>query len=215
MSLEEGAFLVRLAREAIRKYVVEGSVISPPPNTPKSLNINGAAFVTLTKLAQGQKEELRGCIGYTRPVEPLALNVIHAAIAAATGDPRFPPVTSAEINSLIVEVSILSPPEMLEGSGSELLTKFEIGRDGLLVAEGTLTGLLLPEVPIEYCWDKTTFLSETCVKAGLEPACWLRHSVRKYRFRASGFKERAPEGEVIRRDLKREYLEKCGRLPVT
>ncbi|MCD6324159.1 MAG: TIGR00296 family protein [Desulfurococcales archaeon] len=210
VSLEEGKFLVRLAREAITEFLRSGKPTQPPPNTPETLMVNGAAFVTLTNLSEG-REELRGCIGYTKPFEPLALNVIHAAIAAATEDPRFPPVKEWELDSIIIEVSVLSPPEELPGVGEELLNHFQIGRDGLIVSEGFLTGLLLPEVPIEYCWDKTTFISETCVKAGLEPTCWLRSSVKVYRFRTSGFKEKSPGGDVERRDLRKEYRERCGK----
>jgi len=209
VSLEEGKFLVRLAREAIRTFLTEKKLVSPPERTSQKLKLPGASFVTILALI-GKKEELRGCIGYTKPIEPLVLNVIHAAIAAATQDPRFPPMKPYELSNSVIEVSVLSPPELLSGSGKSLLKQFMIGRDGLIVEEGFYTGLLLPEVPVEYCWDEETFLSETCVKAGLDPGCWLREGVRVYRFRSKAFKERSPGGDVYVRNLHNEYLSKCS-----
>ncbi len=209
VTLEEGKFLVGLAREAIRTFLTEKKLVSPPKDSPQKLKGPGASFVTILTLS-GRKEELRGCIGYTRPIEPLVHNVIHAAIAAATQDPRFPPMKPYELSNCVIEVSVLSPPEPLSGSGKSLLKQFLIGRDGLVIKEGFYTGLLLPEVPVEYCWDEETFLSETCIKAGLDPGCWLRESVNVYRFRSKAFKERSPGGEVYVRNLHEEYLSKCS-----
>ena len=211
VTLEEGKFLVELARNAITKYLTEDRIIDPPSSTPLKLKKFGASFVTLTKKVNNE-EELRGCIGYTKPIEPLVNNVIHAAIAAATQDPRFLPVSKSEIRLLIVEVSVLSPPELLDGSGEKLLLQFVIGRDGLIVEKGFYSGLLLPEVPIEYCWDKETFLSETCIKAGLSPSCWLDEDTKVYRFRTAAFKEKSPSGNVMRRDLVQEYEYRCMKI---
>ena len=210
VTFEEGRFLVKLARKAVSTYIVRKELLTPPNEAPLKLKSPGASFVTILLLTEGGKEELRGCIGYTRPIEPLIQNVIHAAIAAATQDPRFPPMKLYELRNSIIEVSILSPPESLKGFGKPLLKQFLIGRDGLVVEEGFYTGLLLPEVPVEYCWDEETFLSETCVKAGLDPACWLRESVNVYRFRSKAFKERRPGGEIYVRKLHEEYLSKCS-----
>ncbi len=211
VELNEGIFLVRLARKAIYEYLLsEGrKVINPPKDTPAKLLHPGASFVTIT-VPSITGEELRGCIGYTKPVEPLAVNVVHAAIAAATQDPRFPPLNLNELNSCIIEVSVLSPPEPLSGYGEDYLKQFIIGRDGLIIEKGFYSGLLLPEVPVEYCWDEETFLSETCIKAGLDPSCWLDNDVKVFRFRTKSFKEVSPGGEVRQRNLKEEYIRRCG-----
>jgi len=210
VTLEEGKFLVRLARESIRNYLLRKAVLAPPSDSPVRLKIPGASFVTILLLTPSGKEELRGCIGYTMPVEPLVQNVIHAAIAAATQDPRFPPMKPYELSNSVLEVSVLSPPEPLKGFGKSLLKQFLIGRDGLIAKEDFYTGLLLPEVPVEYCWDEETFLSETCIKAGLEPTCWLKESVKIYRFRTKAFKEVKPGGDVYVRSLHDEYLSRCS-----
>jgi uncharacterized protein (TIGR00296 family) len=206
VSQEDGAFLVRLARKAVEEYVKNKRQIVPPSNTPKELWKFGASFVTLLKLV-GDRTELRGCIGYTAAFQPLVENVISAAIAAATQDPRFPPVKSEELKRIIVEVSVLSP--LIQINKEDIMDEFLIGRDGLFVKRGLYTGLLLPEVPVEYCWDKETFLCETCMKAGLRPDCWLDEETEIYRFSARTFRETHPGGDVVERDLRAEYERRC------
>ena len=197
---------MRLARKAVEEYVRNRRKIAPPSNTPKELWKLGASFVTLLKLV-GDRTELRGCIGYTAAFQPLVENVISAAIAAATQDPRFPPVKPEELSTIIVEVSVLSP--LIPVARENLMEGFMIGRDGLVVRRGLYTGLLLPEVPVEYCWDKETFLSETCMKAGLHPDCWLDEDTEIYRFSARTFRETQPGGDVVERDLRDEYEGRC------
>lgn len=209
LTLEEGTFLVKLARRAVENYVTRNLIIELPENTPQKLRGLGASFVTLLKISGAESRELRGCIGYVKPIEPLALNVIHAAIAAATEDPRFPPLEPKELAGVIFEVSVLSRMVEISRDPRKRPSEFLIGRDGLMVEYGFYGGLLLPEVPVEYCWDNETFLAETCFKAGLSPDCWLNDKVKVFRFSAKTFKEVKPEGEVVLRDLMREYLTNC------
>ncbi len=206
LSRDHGEFLVRLARKAVEEFVMNRRKIAPPSNTPRELWKPGASFVTLLKLV-GERTELRGCIGYTAAFQPLVENVISAAIAAATQDPRFPPVKPEELSMIVIEVSVLSP--LIQVAKENLMEDFVIGRDGLVVKRGLYTGLLLPEVPVEYCWDKETFLSETCMKAGLRPDCWLDEDTEVYRFSARTFRETQPGGDVVERDLRAEYESRC------
>ncbi|MGC8975449.1 MAG: TIGR00296 family protein [Thermoprotei archaeon] len=209
LTLEEGTFLVRLARRAVENYVTRGVVIELPENTPLKLRSLGASFVTLLKIRGAESRELRGCIGYVKPVEPLALNVIHAAIAAATEDPRFPPIEARELPEIIFEVSVLSRMTEISRDPKKRPSEFLIGRDGLMVEYGLYGGLLLPEVPVEYCWDNETFLAETCFKAGLNPDCWFNEEVKVFRFSAKTFKEVRPRGGVVIRDFMKEYVTNC------
>lgn len=211
VGLEDGLFLVKLARRAVEKYLRSGVVMGVPDDTPQKLRGLGASFVTLLKLKGRGERELRGCIGYVKPVESLALNVIHAAIAAATEDPRFMPLELEELDEVIFEVSVLSGMEELSRDPRRRPAEFVIGRDGLMVEYSFYSGLLLPEVPVEYCWDNETFLAETCFKAGLSPDCWLNEGVKVFRFRTRTFKEVEPGGDVILRDLREEYIVGCGR----
>ncbi len=209
LTLSDGTFLVKLARRAVFEYLSKGKIIKPPEDMPSKLLRYGMTFTTLLKI-NGVGRELRGCIGYLQPVEALAINVINSAIAAATQDPRFPPVELYELDHIIFEVSVLSLPEVVEMSDRRRAVEaIVLGRDGLIVEYGIYKGLLLPEVPVEYCWDKETFLSETCVKAGMPADCWLSDKVRIMKFTARTFREVSPGGEIIERDLVREYSERC------
>ncbi len=208
LSYEDGVFLVKLARKAIHEYLAYGRRIKPPENTPKHLVKKGAAFVTLETYLNG-RYELRGCIGFIKPIAPLVDTVINSAIAASTEDPRFPPMTLSELSDVTVEVSVLSVPELIKAKGYDIIKEVTIGYHGLIVQLGVFSGILLPVVPVEYCWDVETFLAETCLKAGLSPDCWLSPKVQVFRYYAATFKEVKPEGDVVFRDLIKEYKEKC------
>jgi AmmeMemoRadiSam system protein A len=168
--------LLGIARRALDRYLGEGKIPSEEGARGK-LAAPGAAFVTLTKNGR-----LRGCIGYTEAVAPLFKVVQECAVAAATEDPRFPPVSTNEIPSLRVEVSVLTPLVPIRPE------EVEVGRHGLMVARGRMRGLLLPQVPVEFGWDRETFLDQTCVKAGLPPSAW-RHGATLRAFTAEVFCE--------------------------
>ncbi len=200
IGIEEGAYLVRLARRAIETYILEGSKlkVDPPYEILKS---NFGVFVTLNTYPRGL---LRGCIGYPEPILPLYRASIEAAIAAALEDPRFPPLSIGELGSVIVEVSVLSSPEKIVlDSREKLPEKVVVGKHGLMVRSGWFGGLLLPQVAVEYGWNSREFLDQTCVKAGMQPGCWLREDVDVYRFSARIFKEETPAGEVVEEILKK------------
>ena len=108
LTLEEGKFLVKLARQAIETYLTKGEELTAPRVSKKLLEPKGV-FVTLTK-----NDELRGCIGHPIPTLPLVNAVIDAAISSATKDPRFPSVTKEELPVIKVEVSALTPPEVIK-----------------------------------------------------------------------------------------------------
>lgn len=207
LSAEEGAFLVRLARRAVEAYLKNAVVIDPPPETPRSLMKESGVFVTIEALRLDRitgrvKRELRGCIGYPEPLLPLAEATIRAAIAAATEDPRFPPLTPRELDSVIFEVSVLTAPQLIEyREPAELLEKVKVGRDGLMVELGGARGLLLPQVPVEEGWSVEDFLSYACLKAGLPEDTWRTGRLRVYTFQAQIFVEATPGGEVVERVL--------------
>ncbi len=207
LTLEDGTFLVRLARQVIENYLKTGKIAIPPEVPPKLMK-KGAAFVTLLKYPE---RELRGCIGYVEPIKPLVETVAEVAVAAATNDPRFPPVSLHEMDSIIVEVSVLGDFRRYKPA-YRALSELKIGRDGLIIERGFFKGVLLPEVPVEYCWDPETFIAETCVKAGLPPDCWLYEDTEAIVFSGRVFTERVPRGEVIERDLSEEYRLKCKQL---
>ena len=204
LDLAEGKFLVNLARNAVEQYLKTGKHIEAPHETPKKLLEKCGVFVTINKLKNGEKQ-LRGCIGYPYPTSPLVEAVIDSAINAATQDPRFPQISAKELDEVVFEVSVLTPPELVEAAKpEEYLAKFKVGEHGLIVEKGVFKGLLLPQVPIEWNWCEEEFLCQCCMKAGLPPDTWLTKGTRIYRFKAIIFEEESPQGVVKRKALNLE-----------
>jgi uncharacterized protein (TIGR00296 family) len=194
VSLVEGAELVTLARTAVEKYLQESVKIRSEKKMPEKAGI----FVTLNYLTSTKNEYLRGCIGFPLPEKPVFEGVIEAAIAAATEDPRFPPIDKNEIDNIIFEVSVLSPPEEIKANPADYRKEIQIGRDGLILHWRFGSGLLLPQVPVELKWDVEEYLSNICYKAGAPPDVWLEPSSKLYKFQAAVFKEVEPRGKIIR-----------------
>jgi AmmeMemoRadiSam system protein A len=172
--------LLRIARQSI-EAVLEGR---RPELDFQSLDTElkrpSGAFVTLNE----RSGDLRGCIGSIEPVAPLAQAVSSSAVNAAFRDPRFYPVQKEELPNLHIEISVMSPIVPVTS-----VEEIEVGRDGLIISRGGRSGLLLPQVASEYGWDRETFLSQTCVKAGLSPDAWRSPDCRIEKFSAEVFGE--------------------------
>lgn len=185
LSNEDGETIVKIARKTIETYLNENRILEVPEGIHEKLKEFRGVFVTLE-----ENGDLRGCIGYPEPVMPLIEALIDAAISAATRDPRFPPVTPREFEAITVEVSVLTKPEIIQVENPrDYIENVEIGKDGLIVEIGPYKGLLLPQVAVEWCWNPEEFLSNTCMKAGLQPDCWLADDVKIYRFHSQIFNE--------------------------
>ncbi len=174
-SQEERKLLLRLAHASI-ELALEGRNVDVTPPTAHLAEPRGA-FTTLHL-----EGHLRGCIGYVLPVQSLYATVAEAARAAAVDDPRFAPVTPAEAPHLKIEISVLSPLQPIRPE------EIVIGQHGLVVTQGNRRGLLLPQVPVEWEWDRDTFLAQTCLKAGLSPDAW-QHGAQLQGFTAEVFGE--------------------------
>jgi AmmeMemoRadiSam system protein A len=147
----------------VTEFVGRRAVIEDSSGRTK-FEVPRGVFVTLTK-----RGALRGCIGFIEPVAPLGQAAIQAAIYAASEDPRFPPVTAAELKDLRVEISVLTTPREI-GNPREV----KVGTHGLIVERDGRKGLLLPQVPVENGWDRETFLDQASLKAGLPADAWRR-----------------------------------------
>jgi len=190
---EEGELAVRIARDTVDSYVVNKPFKAF--QVPAKFNEKSGVFVTLNTWPE---QELRGCIGYPQPVLPLVKALIKAA-EESTGDPRFPALRKDELDHVVVEVTILTPPELIQVKKTrDYVKEVSIGTHGLIAAQGMLRGLLLPQVPVEWNWDTEEFLAQTCMKAGLTPDAWLDESTKIYRFRGEIFAEEKPRGSVKR-----------------
>jgi len=201
-TLEEGAYLVTLARKSILHYLTFGEILKVPEDVPEKLQQNSGVFVTLNTITKEGQKELRGCIGYPLPIYPLVKATIEAAKSAAVNDPRFPTVEVEELKSIVIEVTILTPPKPLKVQNTEeYLERIKIGRDGLIVRRGGASGLLLPQVPVEWHWDVKEFLEHTCQKAWLSKDCWKDPQTEIQVFSGIIFHEQEPNGEVIQEEI--------------
>jgi len=202
VDVDDGTTAVRLARSAVTEAVLSRgargrtararpSSLSPLFQSPRGV------FVTLRRWPSG---ELRGCIGYPLPVYPLGVAIPRMATAAALEDPRFRPVDAGELDALTIEVSVLTLPEPLPGTGADgRLAQVRVGVDGLIVDRGGSSGLLLPQVAPEQGWNALELLEGTCQKAGLPPDAWRSMATQVRRFQAEVFGEGSPNGPVVRR----------------
>lgn len=176
LSAEDKQRLHQIARQSIDAHL-RGE------KPPALDDVNGAlkeprgAFVTLKKHG-----ELRGCIGHIVGARPLAETVAEMAEAAAFRDLRFPPVSAVEFPELEIEISALTPLEKV--SNTDLIT---VGTHGLYLRRAGQGGLLLPQVATEFGWDRTTFLEQTCRKAGLPKDAWKDRETEIYVFSADIF----------------------------
>jgi uncharacterized protein len=159
-SIEERRILLGVAHQSILSAFTgraPGAACSPHLSDPRGV------FTTL--YLDG---DLRGCVGYAMPIAPLYRAVSETARAAAFEDSRFLPVTEEEAPRLEVSLSVLSPLFPVQAE------QVEVGRHGLVICLGARRGLLLPQVPVEYDWDRETFLEQTCRKAGLPIDAWQK-----------------------------------------
>ena len=178
LNIQEQKELLQLARKTLEAYLKKGTI---PGYTTDNKNLvrKAGAFVTLNK-----ESRLRGCIGNFFSHEPLYKNIQEMAIAAAVEDPRFSHVTPDELSHLMIEISVLSELETVKS-----LDEIEVGKHGLYVTKGFYRGVLLPQVATEYGWDRDTFLSETCMKAGLPEDEWKKPGIKIEKFSAQVFNE--------------------------
>jgi AmmeMemoRadiSam system protein A len=176
LTADEKQELRRIARTAIESQSRGKPLPSFSPTTEKLKEARGA-FVCIYK--QGM---LRGCIGSLDASDPLHKTVEEMAQAAAFRDPRFTPVSEDELPYLDMEISVLTPLTEIDDP-----EEIEVGKHGLMMRRGVLSGLLLPQVASERNWDRITFLQETCRKAGLPRDAWKDKETRIYVFSADVF----------------------------
>jgi len=196
LSDSDGVFLVKTARKAVTEFLSNGNRMKLESDLEEKFSFNSGVFVTLNN-----PDGLRGCIGFPMPEKKLSDAIIEGAIAAATEDPRFPSVKTNELNDIVFEVTVLTPPVEIDVSDSmEYLKKIKVGRDGLIIRHSFSSGLLLPQVPVEYNWNVEEFLQHTCEKAGLSRDTWKNESVKIEKFEGIIFKEETPNGTIVREE---------------
>jgi uncharacterized protein (TIGR00296 family) len=213
LTQKEGEYLVKLARKAVEQYLTTGKILKVPQDVPPKLKEQCGVFVTINTVKGGGigGHELRGCIGFPYPTNMLAQAIIESAISSATQDPRFNPMKAEELNHVVFEVSVLTPPEPVEVENpQEYCSKIKVGQDGLIIERSYCKGLLLPQVPVEWKWDEEAFLCQCCMKAGLPPDSWLLKGTKVYKFQAIIFEEASPRGKIERKQIETKNVTSKG-----
>ena len=167
---DEKKFILKLAHDVLHtvvtnngKFVMDDSL--KQQLTPR-LKRRAGAFVTLSK-----KGDLRGCIGYIQPIEPLYLTVINNAVNASLNDTRFMPVSEKELPDIDIEISVLTPPKRVNGYKDII-----IGKHGMILEKNRRSAVFLPQVAVEQNWDLATTLTHLSYKAGLPPDAWKENA---------------------------------------
>lgn len=170
--------LLAISRKTLEEYV---SSRTPPDITVSEQRLleRRGAFVTLNMHGQ-----LRGCIGYIKPVAPLYKAVMEMTVAASSNDMRFRPVTRGELKNITIEISVLTPLKLINS-----VSEIQVGTHGLFIVHGHNSGLLLPQVATHYNWGREEFLRQTCSKAGLPADAWKDKEAQIYIFSAQVFSE--------------------------
>jgi AmmeMemoRadiSam system protein A len=183
LTRDQRSRLLQIARDSIASALENRRTELADDAFDEVLRRPSGAFVTLTISG-----DLRGCVGSIQPVAPLFRAVAHSAFNAAFRDPRFSPLRKEEFARTEIEISVMGPIETVKD-----VEEIMVGRDGLIVSRGHNTGLLLPQVATEYGWNRDTFLSQTCRKAGLPSDAWKLPDCRIERFSAEVFDEQTAE----------------------
>ena len=196
-TIEDGRAAIALARKTLdRHFKAPGT---KAPELSETFFQRSGVFVTLSRFPG---KELRGCIGYVLPVMKLKKAIEENAVNAALRDPRFPRLRKEELEKIIVEVSLLTVPEVVEyDTPEELASQVTIGQDGLIIEKSFYKGLLLPQVPVEWGWEAEEFLDHTCMKAGLPSDAWRMDKLTVKKFSAKVFSETSPRGDVVEKEL--------------
>ena len=177
MNTDLGRSILDLARWTVVDEVFGCS--EPEPDRHQSMMDHRGVFVTLNKLPG---RTLRGCIGYPYPVMPLG-DALCGAARSACHDPRFPDLSVDELQSITIDVTVLTVP--METTPDQVI----LGRDGLILDWRGYRGLLLPQVPLEQGWDLREYLEGLSMKTGLPPNAWSWDDSRLYSFQGTIYSE--------------------------
>jgi len=196
-TLKEGQHLVNVARDIVERLFDDRR---PSLDPLIQTNVKAGVFVSIHDCSTGENI-LRGCVGFPLPRGEFCSSLEEAAIAAATQDPRFSPISKEELGKLIFEVSVLNRPELISvAKPTDYLTMVKIGVDGLMLSWGEHSSLLLPQVALEFNWTVDEFLSNLCHKAGLTPEMWMNKDVKIYKFNCVIFRESKPRDGIYQVD---------------
>jgi uncharacterized protein (TIGR00296 family) len=192
-NIDQGTELVKLARETVSEFFNKRKLELRKTDI-KAFNEKHGVFVTIKN---HEDNSLRGCIGHIAPMN-LYESLQQVSISAAFYDPRFSQLQESELDKVVFEISIMSEPVLVEGKNpTEWKKNIKIGRDGLIISNGSYSGLLLPQVPVEEKWDIDEYLKNVCIKAGMTEDFLSDENTQLWSFTCQAFQEKEPSGEII------------------
>lgn len=185
ISDKQGRMLLKIARAGIAEKLGLPVDKTQLDFNQSFLENKRGLFVTLHK-----NGALRGCIGVIEPVKPLKTGVWETARLAAFNDSRFEPLAEDEFDQVDLEISLLSQPEKVEyGAAKELVQRLVPFQDGVIIEKGSRQATFLPQV-----WkqlpDAASFLSQLCIKAGLDADEWRRGDLTVQIYKVHSFSEK-------------------------
>lgn len=186
----QGALLIRLARQTLMAHLdltvdpQERSAVEAALESDDIFKQVRGTFVTLTK-----RGELRGCIGHLTGIAQVDQSVRQNAVSAGFHDPRFPPLTAAELPEVAIEISILTQPQPLDYTDAQdLIQRLRPRVDGVILARKGASATFLPQV-----WQQLpkaeTFLAHLCLKAGLPSQSWQAGDLEVSTYQVQSFDE--------------------------
>ena len=190
LSLDEGKKAIEFIRLILSATIYRNHL----PEMKLSQRFTEAHGV-FTTLHTFPNHTLRGCIGVPESIMPLKEAIIKSA-KSVIHDPRFPVLQANELDNLVVEITILSKPEIISKQDNDVVKGIIVGKHGLIIEQGFYKGLLLPQVPVEQNWDSKSFIEHTCLKAGLPKDAWLDKNTVIKKFTGQIFTEEKPFGKI-------------------
>ncbi len=196
LKLKEGRFLTKLARNEIETHFGEKE-LDIPEDMKEVVSRKMGVFV---KLNRYPNNALRGSAGYTEGIMCLEIALKEVSLSAATKDHRFHPLRKSELKTTVIEISLLSEPELIKvDDPGDYINQITIGVDGIIVEKDSMKGVLLPQTAVESRWNSKQFLSYASMATRLGPDVWLDPDAKVYRFRAQVFVEQEPRGKIIKK----------------
>lgn len=186
LTSEEVAKLFKLAKGVISNYLKNVNHIEHPSTLSEGLRDKRfGVFITLRRIDDASsKREIVSCCGIPLPTKPILETVTDVAVSSAVRARLLSSVKTEEINTLEVEMNIITQLEPIHVDNPlRYIQEIKIGEDGLMVERGIFKGVLLPWIPVDNGWDAIEFLSECCIKAGLQPDSWLEKDVKIFKFK--------------------------------
>jgi len=194
LNSDEQSYLIKLARESILS-----SFNNEKPNLTEVMpSVSGQKLGVFVSLLTYPDCELRGCVGSLYSTKEVTESIIESSVNAAFHDSKFMPLSKSEFEDVLIEVNILTKPEIIKVDDPlNYPREIKLGKDGLILKFGSTSGLLLPQVPLEFGWNTREYLEHLCEKASLPKDMWKSLNVEISKFNAITFKELQPKGEVV------------------